>query len=102
MTPRHLLVGPKQETVAGQVLAALAAAEVDQVNPFSGELSLAVEPHTTDLSWRIVADPTEAPVIGPQVTSRDGWDVLGLEVRCILDFGAGISDWRGAYLNAGA
>lgn len=33
------------------------------------------------------------------MTSREGWDVLGMENRVVQDFGAGAVDWRGAYLN---
>jgi hypothetical protein len=39
---------------------------------------------------------------GPQIESKSGWDVDGVEVRVILDFGAGFIDWRGWYANAGA
>ncbi len=39
---------------------------------------------------------------GPQLSSRDGWEVLGREFRVTLDFGAGATDHRGAYRNAGA
>ena len=39
---------------------------------------------------------------GPQMASREGFDVLGTEYRVVLDFGAGAVDWRGAYLNPGA
>ena len=34
--------------------------------------------------------------------SKSGWDVDSVEVRVILDFGAGFIDWRGWYANAGA
>ncbi|WP_337876393.1 hypothetical protein [Elioraea sp.] len=39
---------------------------------------------------------------GPQVETKAGWDVDGVEIRIILDFGAGFNDWRGWYANAGA
>lgn len=39
---------------------------------------------------------------GPQMASREGWDVLGMEFRVVLDFGCGAIDWRGAFKNAGA
>jgi hypothetical protein len=58
-----------------------------------------------------ITDPAQLPVIncayldgrrGPQFEQRVGWDVLGVEFRIIMDFGCGISDYRGTYLNAGA
>ncbi len=39
---------------------------------------------------------------GPQVENRFGWDVEGVEIRVILDFGAGFIDHRGWFQNAGA
>lgn len=32
---------------------------------------------------------------------REGWNTLGTGFRAILDFGYGITGWRGAYLNEG-
>lgn len=110
VTPKFLLVGPELETVGEQVIAAITAASVDSVNPFAGKLTLLVEPRITDKSWYIFADPAAVPTLeyaylssaqGPQIASREGWEVLGSEFRVTLDFGCGAVDWRGGYRNAG-
>jgi len=108
VTPRHLVVGPTLETEAEKVLAQIAAAQVAEVNPFSGRLILHIEPRFTGNSWRLFADPAEAATIsiaylngqeGPILEVRDGWETLGAEFRAVLDFGAGITDFRGTYLS---
>jgi hypothetical protein len=110
-TPKFLLVGPEQETEAEQLLSDLAAATWGDVNPFASKLSLLVEPRITGNQWYVFADPAVMPVLeysylssaqGPQMASREGWDVLGMEFRVVLDFGCGAIDWRGAFKNAGA
>lgn len=109
-TPKYLLVGPELETQAEQVLAQIYATTFTDANPFTGRLTLLVEPRITDESWYLFADPAVLPVLeysylssdqGPQMASREGWDVLGMEFRVVLDFGCGAVDWRGAYLNPG-
>ncbi|OYD80116.1 S49 family peptidase [Azospirillum brasilense] len=110
-TPRYLLVGSALETVAEQVLAQIYAATVNDANPFAGKLALLVEPRIKGNRWRLFADPQVCPVLeqaylqdaeGPQVTSREGFDTMGMEFRVSIDVGAGAVDHRGAYLNAGA
>jgi len=39
---------------------------------------------------------------GPKVESKAGGDGDGVEVRLLLDYGAGFVDGRGWYANAGA
>ena len=56
---------------------------------------------TTGLRSRLDENPV-AGHEGPQVESRSGWDVDGVEIRVILDFGAGFIDHRGWFMNAGA
>jgi len=112
VTPRNLLVPPALETVAEKWLASIAPATAADVNPFSGSLSLVVEPRLSSATrWYVTADPGEIDGLefayltgaeGPQVESRSGWDVDGVEIRVILDFGAGFIDHRGWFQNAGA
>ena len=111
-TPKYLLVPPAQETTAEKWLATIAAAKATDVNPFSGSLTLVVEPRLSSTTrWYIAADSSEIDGLeyaylaggeGPQVESKSGWDVDGVEVRVLLDYGAGFVDWRGWYANAGA
>lgn len=109
-TPAFLLVPPDLETEGEKVLATLNAATLENVNPFAGRLQLAVEPRLPETAWYVFAQPSSLPVLeyaylsgapGPQIASREGFDVLGMEFRVVLDFGAGVADFRGAYLNEG-
>ena len=112
VTPKNLLVPPALETVAEKWLATIAPATAADVNPFSGAMSLVVEPRLSSATrWYVTADPGEIDGLefaylsgneGPQVESRSGWDVDGVEIRVILDFGAGFIDHRGWFMNAGA
>lgn len=108
--PKHLVVGSAKETEAEQVLAAIAAAHVDDVNPFSGKMALHVEPRLAGNAWRLFADPSQVSSIviaylndlaGPQLAVQEGWTTLGAEFRAVLDFGCWMEDWRGTYLNPG-
>ncbi|MDP3961299.1 MAG: Mu-like prophage major head subunit gpT family protein [Pseudorhodobacter sp.] len=111
VVPKYLLVGPALETTAEKLLATISATTTNDVNPFGGRLSLLVEPRIVGNGWYVFGDPATAPVLefsylssapGPQLSSRDGWEVLGREFRVVLDFGCGAVDHRGAYRNAGA
>jgi len=112
VTPKILLVPPALETDAEKWLATVAPAKAADVNPFAGALGLVVEPRLSSATrWYITADPTEIDGLeyaylsgneGPQVESRSGWDVDGVEIRVILDFGAGFVDHRGWFMNPGA
>lgn len=112
IAPVFLLVGPALETAAEQLLSTLAPVTVGEVNPFNeGRLTLLVEPRLTGNAWYLFASPDQRPVFeqahlaaapGPQMASKEGWDVLGVEFRVYLDYGAGVLDWRGAVRNPGA
>ncbi|WP_168247411.1 MULTISPECIES: prohead protease/major capsid protein fusion protein [unclassified Mesorhizobium] len=108
--PAVLLVGPAQETAAEKIVATLNSTAIDAVNPFSGKLKVEVEDRYEGSGWWLLADPASRPAFmhayldgasGPQIETKAGWEVLGTEFRCILDFGCGVYDYRAAYFNPG-
>jgi HK97 family phage prohead protease len=111
IAPKFLVVGPAKETEAEQLLTTLAAAQVDEVNPFPGKLELLVDQRITGNTWYLFADPAQAPVVeyatlrgqgdGVSTATRLGFEVDGVETKARVDFGAGVVDYRGAYKNPG-
>ncbi|MBS7702657.1 prohead protease/major capsid protein fusion protein [Chelatococcus asaccharovorans] len=112
VSPRWIVVPPELETTAEQVLATIAATKSDDINPFSGRLSLAVEPRLTSATaWYLTADPASVDGLeyahlegqeGVQIETRAGFDVDGVQIRARIDFGAGFVDHRGWWKNPGA
>ncbi len=112
--PKYLVTPAALETVAEQYLTQLAANQASSVNPFSGQLTLIVDPRLDAKSataWYLASDPNVIDTIefayleeaqGPQILLREGWDVDGMEFKVRLDYGAGVLDWRGLYRNSGA
>jgi hypothetical protein len=110
-TPKFIVVPSEQETAVEKLLAAIYATSVDDVNAWTGKLTVLVEPRLTDAkAWYLAADPATIDGLrfahlegeaGPQIETRQGFDVDGIETRIRLDFGCGIVDWRGLYRNAG-
>lgn len=104
VTPRYVLVPPELETTMEQALSEVQATKTDDANPFAA-LSLVVEPRLTSATrWYVVADPAlidgleyayleGAP--GPQIETKVGFEVDGVQMKVRLDFGCGWLDHRG-------
>lgn len=111
VTPSYLLVPAQLETQAEKVLAEIAASKTSDVNPFAGKLELVVEPRLKSATgWYVAASPNQETGIeysylegapGPQIDSRVGFDVDGMETRVRLDFGAGVLSHVPLYYNPG-
>jgi Mu-like prophage major head subunit gpT len=110
VTPSILVVPAELETTGEQLITQIRPVTLDAVNPFSKLTRLVVEPRLPPLAWYLVASPGEidgleyaylASSPGPQLQSRLGFEVDGLETRVRLDFGCGFVDWRGWYYNPG-
>jgi HK97 family phage prohead protease len=110
VVPRHLVVSPEFEVDASHALAEIFPVSGENVNSLGRTLTLMVEPRLSGERWYLFADPasfanfevaylSSAPA--PQMESRQGWDVLGMEFRTVFDFGLGAIDYRGAFTNEG-
>lgn len=97
---RYLLVSPDHETAAEQLLDGL----------HGDPLEVLADSNLTGTRFYVLADPAQLSnyvygyVIGrgPEVMSRVGFDVDGIEVRVTLSMGVGAVDSLGAVTGAGA
>ena len=112
--PAFLLVPSALETTAETILTEVQANNVADVNPFGGRLQLVVEPRLDAISptaWYLVADPSVIDGVmfaylrgraGPQIQVKQGFEIDGMQVRALFDFGIGFIEWRSWYMNPGA
>ena len=110
--PMFLVVPPEKETEAEQIVAQLASVKVDEVNPFSAKLTVLCDPNLTSATrWYLAAAPGRPEGLqhayldgfkGPQIVTREGFEVDGTEFKVSMHFGCGFVDWRAWYMNPGA
>ena len=106
VSPKFVLVPAELEALMQQALAEVQAVATAEVNPFSN-LTLLVEPRLTlPTQFYVVADPARVDGLEfaylegapePQIESRVGFEVDGLEIKVRLDFGCGWVDYRSWY-----
>jgi hypothetical protein len=110
--PDTIIVAPSNLTEAERITAAVTPASHLDINPFSQRLNVVVEPRLEAIDrWRWYLADSKLPALvlgglagaeGPQVSARDGWEILGREWRVYIDVGVGPYDWRGVYRHEGA
>ncbi len=111
VTPRFVVVPPEVEPLAEQMLADVAATKTADVNPFEN-LTLVTDARLTDpVAWYVAADPAMIDGLeyaylegapGPQIETRQGFEVDGVQMKVRLDFGCGWVDHRSWFKNDGA
>lgn len=121
LTPVWMYVPPEHETTAEKLLASILPDSSGNFSPFSAAgrtpLRLDVEPRLETGAggsvnpWFLMADIGQVDMVelarlegtdGPQVQTRDGFDVNGVEIKIMHDIGAKAIDFRGLFKNAGA
>jgi len=113
LSARYILVPTTLETKADQFVTVIQPQIAGNVNPFQGKLQVIAEPRLDAASataWYTASSPDQIDMIvvaylegeeGPQVESRVGFDVDGVEIKCRLDFGTKVVDWRGFHKDPG-
>jgi hypothetical protein len=113
LTAAFLLVPTGLETKADQFVTVVTPQEAGKVNPFQNKLVVIAEPRLdadSPTAWYLAASPSQVDIIelgylegeqGPAVESRIGFDIDGLEIKCRLDVGAKVLDWRGLHKDPG-
>lgn len=113
---KTLVVPTAKETLAQQLCAStnvIYTKATDQ-NPFANTLQPIPEPRldaSSVTAWYLFGSPGQIDTVeyayldgseGVQLSTRIGFDIDGVEIKCALDFAAKALDWRGMYKNAGA
>lgn len=125
VAPKYLIVPPNKKTKALQfVSTTLQATTQGAVNPYAGQLIVICEPRLetgitigtlsstgSAYRWYLAGDKNVCDIVelvflegenGPVIESRVGFDVDGLELKCRLDVGAKVLDWRNLYMSDGS
>lgn len=110
--PMFLVVPPELETVAQTLVAQITPNSPGDVNPFADRLTVLVDAHLSSTTrWYVTAAPGMPDGLqhayldgasGPQVFTREGFEVDASEFKVRLDFGCGFVDHRAWFMNPGA
>jgi hypothetical protein len=118
LAPSFLIVPATQEQVAYQYTSSqYVPAKQSDTNEFRSGGRTAVEPIVESIldgnsttAWYLAASSADVDTVewcylegaeGPQMSSRLGFTIDGVEVKVSLDFGAAVIDHRGLYKNPG-
>lgn len=112
LSPQYLYVPAALETVADQFVSQVTPNQNGQVNPFAGRVQVIVEPRLDAASataWYMMANSSTLDMAelarlngsGPEIFTREGFDVDGMEVKIRYVFGVKVIDYRGFFKNPG-
>jgi len=113
VTPKFLIVGPKNATRAMKLTSANYTPNSQMGQPLAQSLGLQVivDSNITGLTWFLAADPSQIDTVeyafldGEEelfIEQREGFNIDGIEVKARMVFAAKAIDWRGLYRNNGA
>jgi hypothetical protein len=109
-TPSILLTGPDSLTAAEKLVASIVAAQVANVNIFSGRLNPLETAQITDKSWYLFPNPEQGSNYrwgylegyeAPRVRIENPFGRQGMAMSVEHDFGCGAVDYRYGWKNQG-
>ncbi|RWN11768.1 Mu-like prophage major head subunit gpT family protein [Mesorhizobium sp.] len=110
--PTILLTGPDKDLEASMLLAPINAAQLSNVNPYSGKMTPISTAQISGNAWYLFADPASGisnyrwgyleGYDAPRVRMDEPFGKQGFSMSVEHDFGCGPTDYRGGYKNAGA
>lgn len=112
LTAKYLVVPAALETQADKFLRPITPDSTANVNVFANAFQKVVEPRLDAVStaaWYLASDKSQIAMAemaklngqGPQMFTREGFDVDGMELKIRYVFGMKILDYRGFYKNDG-
>lgn len=113
LAPSYLVVPPSLETVADQFVSSITPNVSGSVNPFANRLQVISEPRIEPLSgampWYLFAgssmvDMAEIAYLdgkGPEISTREGFTIDGMETKIRHHFAIKFVNYRGFYKNPG-
>jgi hypothetical protein len=111
--PKYLVVHPLRLGQARKFCTPVAPNAPGNVNPWAGMMEPITDgniPAANSTNWWMFADPAAAPCFvygglngaeGPQVATKEGFEVDGFSIRVFEDFVVSGTDFRGGYRNVG-
>lgn len=110
LKPRYIVVPAAKMTLAEQFIGQNQADAPTNVNPFAGKLQVIGEARLDAVSvnhWYLFADKNMIDMVelarlngqGPEIFTRNGFDVDGMELKIRYIFNAKVIDHRGFYKN---
>ena len=113
LSAKYLIVPVALATKACQFLQITTPTKDDDTNPFKGTLQLIIEPRldlVSKTAWYLASDIGLIDLIemaylqgqkGLFMDSETNFNTDGIRLKCRMDVGAKVIDWRGFYKNEG-
>jgi hypothetical protein len=108
VVPRYVLTAPASFITAKTLLSPIYAAQASNVNPFAGLMEPIFDAQLTGVRFYVLADPAfgsnyvYGTINGPRSEVRQGFEIEGVQVKVVHDFGCGAVDYRYGTTAAGA